>query len=293
MDLQQLRTFTTIAKEGSLSRASLSLCLSQPAISAQIKALEEELQLKLFNRSAKGMALTPAGQILLEDATKALLAANNVSTKAQTFRGSGIGGKFKLGTISDPKILRLPEFFSVLVSRHSDLKLSLSQGISGDIIDKVISREMQAGYVIGNVEDPRLQSIETGPITLRIVAPVQWKKKIEHAGWEDIVELPWLSTPAKCSFRQIARRMFERNGVMPQTVIEADQETMLSDLVIQGIGLTLLREDVAIAAEQDEKIAIWSPGIEIDHLYFVYLREEEDTPLMQAIIAIVKEIWRL
>lgn len=293
MDLQQLRTFTVIAQEGNLARASVQLFLSQPAISAQIKALESELRVKLFDRTPKGMTLTFAGKSLLQEATNALIAANNVSAKAQHFRQNAVSGEFKLGTISEPIVLRLGEFLATLIEKYPELRLSLSQGISGDISNRILSREIHAGYVIGEPQNPKISSIKIAPITLRVVAPAKWKDRLSNATWQEIVQLPWLSTPEKCSFRQIASRMFARHGVRPQTVIEADQEIMLSDLVAQGIGLSLLREDIAAAGEASGKLAIWSPGIEIDHLYFIYLEEEEQSPFMQAFIPLVRQVWRL
>lgn len=293
MDLNQLRSFTVIAKEGSLARASILLFLSQPAVSAQLKALETELQLKLFDRTAKGMVLTDAGSALLEEATKALDAASNLTIKAQHFRNNGLTGKFTLGTISDPVMLRLSEFLSTLVNKYPAIKFSLSQGISGEIVNRVVEKKIHAGYIIGEPDHDHISSIRIAPITLRIVAPVKWKARLTDATWQDIAKLPWLSTPEKCSFRKIAARMFARHNALPCTVIEADQETMLIDLVIQGIGLSLLREDVAVAAEASGKIVIWSPGIEIDHLYFIYLHTEEASPMMQAIIPMVREMWNL
>lgn len=293
MDLQQLRTFTVIAKEGSLARAASLLFLSQPAISAQIKALESELSVKLFDRTPKGMLLTFEGKSLLEEASNALLAASNISAKAQHFRANGVSGEFRLGTISDPVVLRLGEFLSTLVEKYPDLKLSLNQGISGDISNRILNREVHAGYLIGEPQNSKISTIKIAPVTLRIVGPAKWKDRLLHSNWDDIVRLPWLSTPEKCSFRHIAARMFARHRVLPQTVIEADQEVMLRDLVAQGIGLSLLREDIAVAGEAAGKLAIWSPGMEIDYLYFAYLQEQESTPFMQAVLPLVRQVWHI
>ena len=293
MDLQQLRTFTVIAREGSLSRAADQLFLSQPAISAQLKALESELRVKLFERTSKGMDLTFAGKSLLQEATNALAAANNVSVKARHLHGRVISGEFKLGTISEPIVLRLGNFLAALIDTYPDLRLSLSQGISGEIVSRTLNREVHAGYVIGDPQNPKIASVRIAPITLRIVAPAHWKDKLIDATWQDIVQFPWLSTPERCSFRQIASRMFARHNVRPQTVIETDQETLLSDLVAKGVGLSLLREDIAAAGEASGKLATWSPGVEIDHLYFIHLKDEEESPLLQAIMPLVRQVWKL
>jgi DNA-binding transcriptional LysR family regulator len=292
MDLNQLRTFVAIAQEGSLTRASETLYLSQPAVSAQIKALEEELGLKLFNRAARGMALTPAGKVLLDEASRALTAARKVVARAQMLR-DGISGECRLGTITDPAILRLGELLCCLTSRHPDLRLSLSQGISGEVIDRVLTRRIDAGYIIGANEDPRIAAVRAAPITLRIVAPASWAARIAGRDWGDIARLPWISTPAKCSFNRLAADMFARHGLAPQTVIEADQEHTLRDLVASGIGLTLLREDVAFEAQAAGEVVVWAPGAEMSHLWFIYLREQEDTPALQAILGVVRDVWQL
>jgi DNA-binding transcriptional LysR family regulator len=87
--------------------------------------------------------------------------------------------------------------------------------------------------------------------------------------------------------------MFARHHVTPRIVIEADQETMLSDLVSQGIGLTLLREDVASDGEAAGKVCIWEPGIELEHLYFAYLNNQEKSAIMQAVVPLVRQVWSL
>ena len=72
MDIYQLKTFVTVAAEGSITKASELLFLSQPAVSAHIKALEDELGLQLFNRTAKGMSLSAQGLALLTKAEQLL-----------------------------------------------------------------------------------------------------------------------------------------------------------------------------------------------------------------------------
>jgi DNA-binding transcriptional LysR family regulator len=293
MELNQLRIFSVIAKEGTLARASSVLCLSQPAVSAQLKALEEYLELKLFDRTSRGMMITSAGQAMLEETHRVLAAASNVSIAARKFVSQGLSGEFRLGTISESKMLRLGGLIAMLADKYPHLQISFSQGISGDVITRIIEREIDAGYVIGEPSDERLGFVKIAPVVLRVVAPFSWRDRIKNASWQDIVQFPWLTTPEKCSFRSIAARMFARQGVLPRTVIAADQESTLSDLVSQGVGLTLLREDVAIAGEAEGKIMIWSPGMELDNLYFVYLDARKDSDLIQAVLPLIRSMWSI
>src|SRR5439155_24661686 len=87
MELYQLRGFAAVAECGHLTRAAERLHLSQPALSAQIKALEDELGVHLFERGPSGMALTAAGKRLLPEATKVLADAASLHGKARPMEG--------------------------------------------------------------------------------------------------------------------------------------------------------------------------------------------------------------
>ena len=212
--------------------------------------------------------------------------------QAQALR-EGISGEYRIGTITDPVILRLGELLSCMTSRYPDLRLILIQGISGDVVDWVIEGRVDAGYVIGEPGGYRIAAIKVAPVTLRVVAPAAWSDEIKRRDWAGIAELPWIATPAKCSFNRLAVQMFARHGVKPQTVVETDQEHTLRELVASGIGLTLLREDVALNALAAGEVTIWEPGVEVSHLYFIFARENENSPALQAILTAVCNVWGL
>jgi DNA-binding transcriptional LysR family regulator len=111
MELYQLRTFSAVAELGSLARATAGLHLSQPAASAHIKALEEELGVSLFERKPSGLALTRAGADLLPYAQRLLAGASELSSRARRLRGL-VGGKLRLGAFLDPQVLQLGELMS-------------------------------------------------------------------------------------------------------------------------------------------------------------------------------------
>jgi DNA-binding transcriptional LysR family regulator len=95
------------------------------------------------------MLITPAGQAMLEETGRVLVAADNVSVLARKFLSQGLTGEFKLGTISEPRMLRLAVLISMLAEKYPHLQIAFSQGISGDVITRIVEREIDAGYVIG------------------------------------------------------------------------------------------------------------------------------------------------
>ena len=86
MELYQLRTFVAVAEEGHLTRAAEKLFISQPAVSAHVKALEEELGVALFLRSARGMQLTREGAALKAQAEAALKSVGELLSQARALR---------------------------------------------------------------------------------------------------------------------------------------------------------------------------------------------------------------
>ena len=124
MELTHLRTFVAVAEEAHLTRAAERLFTSQPAVSAQLKVLEETLGVSLFNRQPKGMKLTPAGERLLIQARTALEAAGALMEQARALRGETLG-RLSLGINSDFDFLRLGEMTQSFNEQYSGIELSL------------------------------------------------------------------------------------------------------------------------------------------------------------------------
>ncbi|MCH9297455.1 LysR family transcriptional regulator [Pantoea allii] len=290
MDLNQLRTFVTVAETASLTRAASLLFLSQPAVSAHIKSLETEFNVRLFTRTPRGMALTAPGLIMRDEARLALEAASKFVNKARSLNAIGTCA---LGTISVPVILNLPQVLTQLRQRHQNVSLTIRQNISGLIIDSLLAGELDAGFIIGNVHEERLGMIVVSPITLCIVGPRAWKTQLETAGWDDLRELPWIATPEKCSFSSIARDFLQRHGIEIRPAIIADQEKTLAELVGMEVGITLMREDIALTLQDSGELYIWPGEKTVSQLCFVWDREKETSPVVAALIETVRDIWHV
>lgn len=290
MDLDQLRAFVTIAKEGNLTRAASSLFLSQPAISAKIKALESEIGLRLFDRTPKGMVLTHQGKMLHAEAIRTLEAAKGFISQAKEF-SKGISGQIRLGTISEPIALRLGEFLSRMVVTCPNVAISITQGISGVVIERVLAGDLDAGYVIGRPNEPDLSTIELSPVKFLVVGPIAWQKDLLSADWKVLEQYPWIGTPRKCSFSTISNEMFHRLGIDPKRVAEADQENALKSLVARGLGLSILREDQALIAAAAGDIFILPQGHTESVFCFIQRKSSARDPVNIAIMDVLKEIW--
>lgn len=290
MDLSQLRAFVEVARSGNLTRASLELSLSQPALSSRIRLLEEEIGVLLFERTARGMALTASGDILFSEAERTLAAANGFVSRARSITET-LSGRIRLGTISEPVALRLGEFLSIMVIECPNVTISLTQAVSGTVVEQLLSRQLDAGHVIGPVDDARIYCQPLMVVRLCVVAPKAWAARVANADWAALGGLPWVGAPAHCSYNVIMRKLFAERGIAPRIVAEADQDTMLRSLVARGMGLSILREDQAQVGIASGDLMQCPDAWLHSELCFLQRIDDAHTPLGMTLRQHVAKVW--
>ena len=299
MDLTLLRAFVTVANEGNLTRAAVQLHLTQPAVSLQIKHLQETLDLTLFTRTSHGLALTRDGQALLPHAERALAAAADVHRAAASLRQE-VRGRLRIGTILDPEFLRLGGFLRQLVETWPHIETALRHGMSGWVLEQIRAGELDVGYYIGQPsEDDSRDAAAFHVLTLthfqyRVLAPAGWKDRVKGArDWRSLAALPWIWTPPASAHHRLLSRRFAEAGVKPVKVAEVDQEPSMLDLVKSGVGLTLARDAIAIAEAHAHALTIVE-GITVPtQLSFVTLAARQDDPAIAAALKAIRQQWTI
>lgn len=292
MQLYHLRSFAAIAETGQLTRAAEKLHVSQPAVSAQIKALEEALELTLFERTPNGMVLTAAGKRLLADAEKVLAAVQNLQNHARALKGEVVG-KARIGTLSDPEFIRAGEFINAATSRHPLLELELHHGVTGEVLESVRDGQLDASFYYGDLKFPTVAGIPLREIVYRVAAPASWRERLKDADWNEIAGQPWIIAPPISTHNQLVHALLRKHGVEPTRVVEADHEAVLGSLVVSEVGIALMREDIALEREAAGEVCLWDDVRIATTLWFVYLREREGDPVIRALLDVEKELWGL
>ena len=292
MELYQLRSFVAVAEAGHLTRASERLHVSQPAVSAQIKALEDELELALFERTSSGMVLTSAGHRLLADAEKVLAAAQVMRNEAKALKGE-IAGKVRVGTTSDPAFIRVGEFLNTTVERYPLLQVELHQEVTGAAFAKVHDGELDASFYYGEIEHPSVEGMRLRESTYRVAAPAAWRERVVDADWSAIAAQPWVITPSISTHHKLVRALFDRQGKEPRELVEADQESVIANLVVSGVGLSLIREDLALKKVAADEMCLWRDVRLETNLWFIYLHTRKDDPVILALLSVLRDIWQL
>lgn len=184
MELRHLRYFLAVAEELNFRRAAERLNLAQPALSAQIKSLEDDLEIRLFERTTRSVALTPAGRVLLDEARAVLGAASQAEHFAKRAH-LGEVGTLRVGVIAPAASPRLAEVLRDFHRRFPGVQLSLSEMTSSEQLRLLRAGELDAGLLRPPVNDQELQwrFVEEAPQVLaapaghRLVLKknLQWK----------------------------------------------------------------------------------------------------------------------
>jgi DNA-binding transcriptional LysR family regulator len=290
MELYQLRSFAAVAELEHLTRAAERLHVSQPAVSAQIKALEDELEVVLFERGAAGMALTAAGRALLPEARRVIAAAQALRTHALALNGE-LGGRVSMGTVADPGFTRVADVLRHAVDRFPLLDIDVHQEISGNAFGKVRDGELDTSFYFGDAMHPAVAAMRLRTVAFCIVVPASWAGRLRGASWESIAAEPWIMTPTISTHYALASDLFAAHGIAPSRRVEADHEAVVNSLVAAGLGVALMRED--LAEQAGGTIAIWGDTRIVTSLSFLCRREREDEPTIRALREVVGEVWNV
>ncbi len=290
MELYQLRSFAAVAELGHLTRAADRLHVSQPAVSAQIKALEDELGVPLFERVSSGMVLTPAGKKLLPEAQKVVAAAQSLRSRARAIQGAVIG-RARVGTVSDPEFVRVGDFLAHALEAHPLLEIELHHEVSGAAFEKVRTGTHDASFYYGNLAHPTVTAVPLVDFAYRVVAPAPWRQRVAEASWDDIVAMPWIMTPPISSMSTLADGLFSARGVSPARRVEADNEAVIRSLVSAGLGVALMREDLALDAADAGEVALWEGTRLTTTLQFLHLAQRRDDPEIRALLDVLHHVW--
>jgi DNA-binding transcriptional LysR family regulator len=244
MDFDHLTTFLEISKSGSFSRAGQKLYRSQPAVSAQIRQLEQEYGEKLFDRVGKTVRLTAAGEALQEYAER-LLSLRNESLHAVADRASTIRGTLTVGANEATCLYVLPDVFAEYHRRYPAVQISIYRNFSRKVIEKIEDGSLDVGIVTLPV---RSRSLRTHSVFRdRLMLMVGRKSplaKHKAVTIREIAEQP-LILPKMGFTRQLFDRHFRPYRERLRITMELPSVGMIKRFVAAGLGVSLISESFA------------------------------------------------
>jgi DNA-binding transcriptional LysR family regulator len=290
MDFSQLRAFVSVANEGNLTRAAERLHLSQPAVTLQLKALQKNLGVQLFTRTASGMALTTDGAKLLPFAERVLSSITEFRQGVDALH-SVLSGTLSIGTILDPEFIRLGAFLKRLVETHPKLATQLQHGMSGTVAQHIRSGALDTGFYIG-APGKEFDCLILTSFNYLVLAPQGWKNRVSGRGWDALAKLPWIWTPPESAHSRLLGKVFPSQRGLPHKVAMVDQEASMLDLVKSGVGLALVRESTAMHEAHAHGLAIADAVALTTELSFICLAKRRKETVIDAVFTLLEQVWQ-
>lgn len=290
MELYQLPSFVTVAHKKHLTKAAEALHISQPAVSAHIKALEEEFGQPLFIRTPKGMTLTSGGDLLCQKAKIILAEVEALVALGENLQHQPTGS-IRIGLNRYSEFLRIPLLYQQLHNNFPNIEIRLHQAISGTVLKMIRKNELDCGFFLGDCGGVDLQRLMLAQLKLRVVGPIGMKENLAKVSHEELADLPWIGTPEDCPYTQIMEMFFYKQGLNPQTEVVADQQSAITSMIEAGVGLSFMLEEEAVKAEQQEQVAIWNGGSFPIELSFAYRVKDKHSARVQAVTREILTIW--
>ncbi|MCF2859880.1 LysR family transcriptional regulator [Pseudoalteromonas sp. SMS1] len=282
MELYHLKSFVMVAKEQNLTKAAKRLCTTPPAVSAHIKALEQELDVTLFERTSKGMRLTPHGIALQEKAQVTLNSANElVATAGQL--APILAGKLTLGLNLSTRVLGCDKLLAQIHRANPQVSIALLPSNTSEILNQIEKGCLDGGYVYGLSGD-EFESYFIANRMITTVIPKTWLEA-QHDEQALLVQKPWIGAGKSCPFDNALKDKLPSAHI---SHLSSFNEWTRMELVAQGLGMSFVDESevelLPHAVHRTRRLDFELP------LYFVVKKSRLNEPLIKALCLQVEKL---
>lgn len=237
----QLKIFQAVAGHGGFNRASKYLRLSQPAISVNIKKLEEELGTPLFERLGRSIQLTDAGKIVEEYVNRLTGVATEMREAIDHMKGIEVG-PLRCGAATTVGIYLLPKILVQFKKQFPKVETQLSLEHSRRTEDRVLANELDLGFVNDSFEtSSRLETRNSFTDEL-VMITLRNHRFAEHrkVSPKRLGELPLILGPKNSHTRKIIEQHLDAAGIPYRCVMEVDNTEVIKAAVSEGLGMSII-----------------------------------------------------
>lgn len=289
MELKYLEIFCKVVELKSFSKAATELFLTQPTISSHIKALEDDVGIRLLDRLGRDVVPTKAGEVLYKYSREIVRLKGNAIQELNEFKGN-VKGSLIIGGSTIPGEYILPEYIAGFKKAHPEVAVALRLGDTQDITDMVMDGSVEMGVIGSKTDDKRIDCREFLKDELALVASVKHFKGIKNQiDIKDLKILPFIMREKGSGSRKALEETLRKNGVSIEGLniaAEVGSTEAVKQSVRAGIGVSFL----SLFAVKDEiprktlrKISI--KGFHVSrHFYIATDKARAISPICQSFI---------
>ena len=239
MTHSSLRAFHAVASEGSFTRAARSLGVTQPTLSAQVKALEQDYGVALFDRRGRGIVATTLGERLLE-ITRRMFLLDEEARELLAQARDLTTGHLRVGADGPYHVV---PFLAGFAERYPAIHISLSIGNSEEILDSLVRYRADVAVVADIAADPRLERILCAEHRLVAFVPRQhaWARR-RGVRMRDFEDQPMILRESGSKTRQLFELAVAKAKVRPRVVMEIESREAVREAVVAGLGIGVVSE---------------------------------------------------
>jgi DNA-binding transcriptional LysR family regulator len=292
INLNQLRVFYEAARSGNFTTAAKSLFITQPAVTAQMKAFEDQCNLKLFKKKGRRLYLTDEGSTLLEYATRIFESERELEGVIEEMRELR-RGILRLGTSKAYARYFMPFFISRFREAYPHIKVYLDEGSSLDIIHSLVDLKNEVAVIAKVEEVPGVAFLPFKQEQLLLILPPNHHlAQGNSVSVEELVHDPMIMKEVGSGTRQRVNELFRAKGLTPNVLMETSNTEFIKQLVQRGEGISFLVEE-AVAVEIREKrlatvpVAGETPSLDVS---IAHLKDQHLSRPARAFVEMLKKI---
>lgn len=283
MQLAQVEGFLEVARRANLSRAADALFITQPALSARLRSLEEEVGSPLFRRGRRGMTLTDAGRAFLPYAERAVRALQDGASAVERLP---MTDELALGAAPAISTYVLPGLLVRFEAENPGVRLSVRTGHSEEILEMAVRGDIAVGLV-RELHHPALETLHLYDDELILVVdPGHPLARHRHVTIDRVRDARLILFDRTSSYYDLTSALFRRAGSLPHGVLELDHIDAAKQMVLAGLGIALLPTTAVAGELRDGTLRrlelVGTPPIERRIVAVRRLDREQRTPATSA-----------
>lgn len=235
MESHDLLIFKQVAELQSVSKAAEKLGYVQSNISGRIKSLEEELGVKLFSRSNRGVTLTDKGIILLEYANQIVFLMNEAKSTVNPHKWRET---LTIGAPQSISAVKIPELFSLFLKRNEHVDIKVRTTDKQKLQEMLVYGEIDGLFVHGPYDETSFESVFSYDQKITLIKPKQWELETPYK--QTLI----VNSYSSCSYRNYLLRYSEEHHFNNPSIMELDSLESILQAVQNGLGISVLPDDI-------------------------------------------------
>ncbi len=292
LNFNQFRVFYHAAQQGNFTLAAEKLFISQPAVTAQIRAFEEYCGFKVFKKKGRNIWLTPEGETLLKYADTVFLLEKEIENTIEDLRELK-RGVLRIGTTKAYARYFMPLMLSTFHVKYPKISIELNEGSSLEMTHSLLELKNEVAIIAKAEDVPGIRFIPFSQEEMvLIVAPDHPLARRKRIGFGELAGEPIIMKDRGSGTRRLVEHLFAKSGVKPDILMEVSNAEFIKQLVHRGEGISLLvRESVATEVADGRLAAIPLKGEKVYlDVSIAYIENQHLSPPAKAFLDILEKL---